>query len=216
MHIAIIMDGNRRWAKNNGLSIKEGYKKGMEVAKEIIKLCPKNNITHLTLFAFSSENWNRPKEQVDEIFSLLVQGIDANLEEFTSKGIKIDFIGDFSKMDKKSIQKITQAKEAAVKEIKLNLIVALSYGGRQEILQAVQKSHIATEEEFTKNLYTANYPDPDLLIRTGGQYRISNFLLWQIAYTELLFLEKNWPDFNAQDFTNAILEYKKRERRFGD
>lgn len=213
------MDGNRTWGKENGVSINKSYEKGMEVAKAVVKQAIESKVEYLTLFAFSSENWNRSSDEIELIFSLFIKGIDKHLNEFTKNGIKLHFIGENNKLDEKTAIRIKKAENAKVNKPVLNLIIALSYGSRNEILNAcnalIKSGKEVTEESFEKSLYTANFPHPDLVIRTGGNFRISNFLLWQIAYSELLFLEKNWPDFKAQDFELAIKELQNRKRKFG-
>lgn len=213
------MDGNRTWGKEKNLPIEKAYEKGMDVAKNIVKQAIECKVEYLTLFAFSSENWNRSKKEIELIFSLFIKGIDKNLNEFTENGIKLHFIGQNNQLDEQTVLRIKKAESQKINNINLNLIIALSYGSRDEILNAcnalIKSGKQITKENFEKGLYTSNFPDPDLVIRTGGNWRISNFLLWQIAYSELLFLEKNWPDFTRQDFELAIEELKNRKRKFG-
>ncbi len=225
-HIAIIMDGNGRWAKARHLPRAMGHKKGGEAAKNAIKYCIKNNIAYLTLYTFSSENWQRPKEEVDDLMNLFRLYMDSELDQMHENGIRLRFLGDRTPLSSDIIEKINHAEQLTVHNTRLNLNIALSYGSRQEITNAVKNIARQVEEGqilpedvdeniVTKNLYTHDIPDPDMLIRTGGEHRISNYLLWQCAYTEFYFTDILWPEFNDQTFDAAIADFYNRERRFG-
>ena len=226
MHIAIIMDGNGRWALSRGRPRIEGHRKGAEVISEIIKASLNNGVRYLTLFGFSIENWRRPTNEVNALFGLLRLYLHEERQRLHERGVRIRFIGELSLLPKDIFFLIKEIEKQTKQNRKLNLMVALSYGGRQEITNTIrkivskfvlEKSSLETlnEETISENLYTAEIPDPDLLIRTGGEKRISNFLLWQLAYTELVFTDKYWPDFLKEDFEGAISEFYRRERRYG-
>ena len=226
-HIAIIMDGNARWAKQNNKNRLIGYKKGIEVAQNIIRNVKETGIGHLTLFAFSLENWQRPEADVQNLMNLLRQYLANDVEKLLAEGMQISFIGDLSKLDQDIRAKMESISSASMKvqhEFKLRL--AISYGARNEIMRAVSTfakqynpaaaaSAVQDEQQFTALLNPQNFPDPDLLIRTSGEHRLSNFLLWEMAYTELMFIDKLWPDFTIADLQAAIAAFSKRERRFG-
>lgn len=225
-HIAIIMDGNRRWAKEKGLDIKLGHKEGAENLKRIAKYANKIGIKYLTVYAFSTENWKRTKEEVGALMLLLQKYVEEFLTDKNLDNIKINIIGDISKLDvslQKSIEKIVNKTK---ENTGLTLNIAFNYGGRDEIVKAVTKIakkvknneillENINEELVSNNLYTAGQPDPDLLIRPGGEQRISNYLLWQLAYTEFLFIPKYWPDFSEKDLDDAIQTFTQRNRKFG-
>ena len=214
------MDGNGRWAKEKGLSRLEGHKQGVNVVREIITYCSKINIKYLTLFTFSEENWKRPKKEVIGLMNLLVSSLKKETESLKKNNIKFSVIGDLKKIDIYTRSKINQTIEITESNDGLNLNLAISYGSRQEIIQAINqiieenKSQISMEE-FSDFLYTKKLPDPDLLIRTGKEKRISNFLLWQIPYTEIFFSNSFWPDFNENELNNILKEYTTIERRYG-
>tara|TARA_B100002051_G_scaffold136790_1_gene129939 strand:+ start:212 stop:868 length:657 start_codon:yes stop_codon:yes gene_type:complete len=214
------MDGNGRWAKEKGLSRLEGHKQGVNVVREIITYCSKINIKYLTLFTFSEENWNRPKKEVIGLMNLLVSSLKKETESLKKNNIKFSVIGDLKKIDIYTRSKINQTIEITESNDGLNLNLAISYGSRQEIIQAINqiieenKSQISMDE-FSDFLYTKKLPDPDLLIRTGKEKRISNFLLWQIPYTEIFFSNSFWPDFNENELNNILKEYTTIERRYG-
>ncbi|MDX1949783.1 MAG: polyprenyl diphosphate synthase [Rickettsiales bacterium] len=218
-HIAIIMDGNGRWAKQNSKSTKEGHRRGAERAKETIKLCLEKRISFLTLYAFSSENWSRPKDEVTDIIDLLRFYLSDDAEALIKKNIAIKFIGDISAFPNDVQIRAKNIEDKSSASPKLSVNIALNYGSKQEITNAVKaliSGNIeASIEAIESNLYTAKIPDPDLLIRTGGEKRLSNFLLWQSAYTELYFCDVLWPDFNKEEFEKAIEDFSNRERRFG-
>ena len=214
------MDGNGRWAKEKGLSRLEGHKQGVNVVREIITYCSKINIKYLTLFTFSEENWKRPKKEVIGLMNLLVSSLKKETESLKKNNIKFSVIGDLKKIDIYTRSKINQTIEITESNDGLNLNLAISYGSRQEIIQAINqiieenKSQISMDE-FSDFLYTKKLPDPDLLIRTGKEKRISNFLLWQIPYTEIFFSNSFWPDFNEDELNNILKEYTTIERRYG-
>jgi undecaprenyl diphosphate synthase len=225
-HIAIIMDGNGRWAKKNMLKRGMGHEKGAESVRTVVKTCRELGIRYLTLYAFSVENWQRPKNEVRALISLLETYLRAELGEMKETGIRLFTIGDTGKLPKTVGDLLFRAMEETSENSGMVLNLALSYGGRDEIVRAVQgilrdsRSSEITDETVTKDffsqyLYTADMPDPDLLIRTSGEYRLSNFLLWQLAYTELYFTDVLWPDFSKDDLIEAIMNYQRRERRFG-
>ena len=225
-HIAIIMDGNARYAKSKSLPIKVGHKIGSDNVQKIANNCIEIGVKYLTIYAFSSENWNRPKEEVDYLMSLLYEYLSKESQELIDSGIKIVVSGNLNSVEEKLKNKIRQVEELSKNNSKLTLSVAFSYGARQEIVDAVKKIAIAVknqeiiiddidEDLFKKHLYHPEIPDPDLLIRTAGDLRISNFLLWQIAYTEFYFSEKFWPEFDKFELLKAINNFNKRERRYG-
>lgn len=222
-HIAIIMDGNGRWAQMHTIGRIRGHKKGAQAVRATVRACREIGIKYLTLFAFSMENWNRPKEEVQALMSLLEEYVDKEKDKLHKQGIKLTTIGEIDLLETHVKEKIRDAKELTKQNTKMTLNIALSYGGRDEIIYAVkqiiqdskEKKIDINKETFRGYLYTEEMPDPDLLIRTGGEYRISNFLLWQIAYAELYFTKVLWPDFTKEQLLKAIASYQRRERRFG-
>ena len=225
-HIAIIMDGNRRWAKEKGLDTKLGHKAGAETLEKIASYANEIGLKYLTVYAFSTENWKRTKEEVGALMVLLEYYLDKFLKRESLRNIKIRVLGDIESLDKSLKDSINRIVEKSKNNTGLTLNIAFNYGGRAEILKAVKDickkvkdNEIGIEEInediFSQNLYTAFEPEPDLLIRPGGEQRISNFLLWQSAYTEFLFLEKYWPDFTEQDLLEAIKVFERRNRKFG-
>jgi len=225
-HIAIIMDGNGRWAKKHTIGRVRGHKKGALAVKTTVRTCREIGIKYLTLFAFSIENWGRPAEEVEALMFLLEEYLTKEISNLQKQGIKLTTIGEIDRLNPSVKEKLLQAKESTVKNDKMILNLALSYGGRDDIIYAVKKIiqdnnngkvdiNEINRNNFNRYLYTCGMPDPDLLIRTSGEYRISNFLLWQIAYTELYFTKVLWPDFTKDDLLRAIVSYQKRERRFG-
>lgn len=221
-HIAIIMDGNRRWAKENNLPSAVGHKKGVESLKNAVKSCHKFGVKYLTVYAFSTENWNRDKAEVDYLMELFALTIKNELKELHENNVVLNFIGDLSKLSTKLQKIFTDSAERTKDNTGVYLQIAVNYGARDEIVNAVKnivkfgysESEI-TEQLLNEELYTSNIPDPDLLIRTGGEMRVSNYLLWQIAYSEILITPQFWPEFNEESMANAILEFKKRQRRYG-
>lgn len=225
-HIAIIMDGNGRWAKKRGLPKVIGHAQGVESVKRTVKACLKIGVKYLTIYAFSTENWSRPVQEVTALFKLLENFIDKEFKMFHDNKIRLCIIGERHKIQKDLLAKVEGAEKATENYDALILNIALSYGGRQEILNAarllaedVKNKKIdlgdIDEKMFSSRLYTAGQPDPDLLIRTSGEMRVSNFLLWQISYAEFYVTEKLWPDFDENELNKAIEEYNKRDRRFG-
>lgn len=221
-HIAIIMDGNRRWAKEHNLPSLMGHKKGVEALKTAVKSCHKFGIKYLTVYAFSTENWNRNPEEVNYLMDLFALTIKNELKELHENDVVINFVGDLSRLSTKLQKQFAEAVERTKFNKGVNLQIAVNYGSRDEIVHAVKniikigyKPEEITEELIAEELYTSNIPDPDLLIRTGGEMRISNYLLWQIAYSEFLVTEKFWPEFDENAMSDAVLEFKHRQRRFG-
>lgn len=225
-HIAIIMDGNGRWATKRNLPRIAGHKKGADAVRESIEGCIENGVEYLTIYAFSSENWNRPQAEIDGLMELLQLYLGRELNKLHKNGVQLKVIGERSMLADNISEKISQAEELTKNNTKLCLTIALSYGSRQEIVSAAQKiaedtknGKISTadvnEDLFSSYLYTNGTPDPDLLIRTSGELRLSNFLLWQMAYTELLFIDILWPDFKKNNITEAVAEFTKRDRRYG-
>ena len=219
-HIAIIMDGNRRWAKERNLPSAVGHKKGVDALKTTIKACNNLSIKYLTVYAFSTENWNRKPEEVNFLMDLLGQTLKNELNEMHENNVVISFIGDLTKLSDNLQVILANAVETTKNNTGVNLQIAFNYGSRAEIINAVQKivnSGIKeiNEEIITKHLYTSSIPDPDLLIRTGGEMRISNYLLWQIAYSEFIVIPEFWPEFDETKLAECIKEFDKRNRRFG-
>ena len=226
VHIAIIMDGNRRWAKEKGLETKLGHKEGAENLKRIAKYANEIGIKYLTVYAFSTENWKRTKEEVGALMFLLNWYLDDLLNSSDLDNVKINVLGDITKLDAGTQKLILKLENKTKDYTGLQLNVAFNYGGRDEITRAVKKIASAVknneisiddidEDLISNSIYTAGMPDPDLLIRPGGEKRISNFLLWQLSYTEFIFIDKYWPDFNKNDLDEAIVEYERRNRKFG-
>jgi len=225
-HLAIIMDGNGRWAKQKGMLRAIGHENGTKAVRTTVEFCAKLGVKNLTLYAFSTENWSRPKLEVDTLMKLLVSSLKKEINTLLDNNIKLNAIGNLSLLPKKVYKELDEVIELTSKNTHMNLTLALSYGSREELVTAVKeisnkvKNNIISEESIdqsviNKHLYTHNLPDVDLLIRTSGEQRISNFLLWQIAYAELYFTPVLWPDFTEQHLSEAIIEYQKRERRFG-
>ncbi len=225
-HIAIIMDGNGRWAKAHRLPKFAGHKKGADAVRAIVETCADLEIKYLTLYAFSSENWNRPIEEVNDLMGLLKIYLTKEIDELHKKNIRISFIGSRDRLSKNILKLIDGAEKKTAENKKLHLILALNYGAQEEIVRAAK--HLAQkvkngsldvdnidEKTFSKHLYTKDIPEPDLIIRTSGEQRLSNFMLWQAAYSEFVFLDVLWPDFTKQSLCNAIDEYYKRDRRYG-
>lgn len=218
--VAIIMDGNGRWAELRGLPRIYGHREGVNAVKRAVTYAYKKGIKVLSFFAFSTENWKRPREEVMFLMNLFKEVIEKEFDEIVEKGIKVKFLSRKDELPEFIIKEIERVEENSKLNDKMTLLVALNYGGRFDIIQAVNKiieSGIkkVDEEEFKKYLLTYPYKDPDLLIRTSGELRISNFFLYQISYTELYFTEKLWPDFDDEDFEKALIEYSRRKRRFG-
>ncbi len=226
LHIAVIMDGNGRWARKRGLPRAMGHREGLKSVREIVKTCRELGIKHLTLYAFSAENWKRPKEEVDTLMRFLGEYLDKEVPSFIKNGVQLNFIGRIGGLPDNVRPKLKKAVEATSSGRILTLNVALNYSGRTEIIDAAKKfaSLVKSgkagiddldEKMFEGLLDTAGQPDPDLLIRTSGEMRLSNFLLWQISYAEIYITPKLWPDFRKNDLVEAVREFQKRERRFG-
>jgi len=225
-HIAVIMDGNGRWAKGQGKVRVFGHEQGVLSVKDIVEGCVEIGIEYLTLYAFSTENWNRPKEEVDALMQILISTINKETETLNKKNIKLNAIGNIESLPQECIDDLKEAMEKTAHNEKCTLTLALSYSAKWEILEAAKKIASAVkdnvislddinEDLFSSKLTTVNIPDPELMIRTSGEHRISNYLLWQMAYTEFYFTDVLWPDFRSEDLFEAIVDYQKRERRFG-
>jgi undecaprenyl diphosphate synthase len=226
-HVAIIMDGNGRWANKRGLPRVSGHKQGAEAARRVVRSAAELGIEYLTLFGFSSENWNRPETEIKELMNLLRYYLRSETAELHKSGARLRVIGDRDAFDKDIIELIENAEALTADNKKITVVMALNYGGRHDILQAagraakqcvldgVELTTANIEKTFTEKLMTSDVPDPDLLIRTSGEKRISNFLLWQSAYSELVFTDTLWPDFDIEDLKQAMREYAGRERRYG-
>ena len=225
-HIAIIMDGNGRWAKMNSLPRAAGHKEGINSVREIVRVCGEIDVSFLTLYTFSSENWNRPETEVSAIMKLLFSTIRKEIDNLDKNNVRLTTIGNLNDLPKETRKNIKNGISQTQDNTGLNLILALSYGSRQELIRAIRrignriessqiKSDDITDDVLESELYSAGVPDPDLVIRTGGEYRLSNFLLWQAAYSELLITEKHWPEFRENELLNGIIDYQNRQRRFG-
>ena len=226
VHVAMIMDGNGRWAKSHGFVRSDGHAEGVSTVHRVTKLSSDLGVKYLTLYAFSTENWNRPKEEVDTLMYLIGWAIERELPELLANNVKINLLGEIERIPEDARQRLFYARNATAHCTGLELNMCLSYSSRWEITEAARRlATLAAEgklnpEEIDENLIsdnltTAGMPDPDLLIRTGGEYRISNYLLWQIAYSELYFTPALWPDFTDEDYVDALMDFQKRERRFG-
>ncbi len=225
-HVSIIMDGNGRWAYQKGLPRTEGHREGLQRVKQIVKICPNLGINILTIFAFSSENWKRPSDEVDYLLELFLQVLEDEVSELHERGVSLRFIGNLNAFPTSLRKKMDSVERATTGNKALVLNVAVNYGGKWDMVQAVrsickgvkngEKSLSSIDESLLSNhLCLSDFPDPDLLIRTGGEKRLSNYLLWQLAYTELYFTDVYWPDFGVENFKAAVESFSKRERRFG-
>lgn len=225
-HVAVIMDGNGRWAKNQGHQRLYGHNFGVESVREALKGAMEIKVKYLTLYAFSTENWSRPKEEVDGLMDLLVRTIAGEVEELSANGVCLMAIGDLEGLPEGCREELKKAIEKTASNTAISLVLALNYSARWELVNAtrkiaekIQKGELTPDQIndsiITNSLTTNNIPDPELLIRTSGEHRISNFLLWQIAYTEFYFTDTLWPDFNREDLYKAVVDYQSRERRFG-
>ncbi len=222
-HIAVIMDGNGRWARKRFLPRVAGHKRGVETVRDLVKQCAKLNVKFLTLFAFSSENWRRPDDEVSFLMGLFMDALKREVAKLHENNIRLVLIGDRSRFNDELVKQIKASEELTAKNTGLTLTIAANYGGRWDILQATNrmitenpsKTGPFTEEDLAPHLAMCYAPEPDLFIRTGGEKRISNFLLWQLAYTEFYFTDTLWPDFDEEAFQAAITSYQQRERRFG-
>ncbi|OON96300.1 MAG: di-trans,poly-cis-decaprenylcistransferase [Epulopiscium sp. Nele67-Bin005] len=225
-HVAIIMDGNGRWAKKNGLSRNEGHKVGSEKLQNIIEYAQQKGIQYITVYAFSTENWNRPKAEVDGLMRLMQNYLDKHLERVKTENFKFKVIGERTKLGTKLIKKIAELEEITANKTGTYVTIAINYGSRDEIIRAcramiadtsekINLEKVITEENLCQYLDTREVPDPDLIIRTSGEVRLSNFLMWQAAYSEFYFTDCLWPDFDEAQFDKALLDYQNRKRRFG-
>jgi undecaprenyl diphosphate synthase len=220
-HIAIIMDGNGRWAKSKGMPRVLGHREGVKTVREITEVCAELGVKYLTLFAFSTENWKRPDYEVNALMTLLVNTIDNELKTLMKNNIRLEAIGDIEALPSKSFDSLMKGIESTKANDRMTLVLALNYSGRWDIVNAVNKISKETdglqldETGFKKYLSTAKYPDPELIIRTSGELRISNFLLWELAYSELYFTDIKWPEFKKDSLYKAISDFQHRERRFG-
>ena len=225
-HIAIIMDGNRRWARAKGKPAGFGHKEGAKTLEKIVRYANKIGLKHITVYAFSTENWKRAEEEVKALMALLQSYLDDYSKRADSENIKVKILGDITALAPKMQKSIKECMERTKNNTGVTFNIALNYGGRDEIVKAIKsisekvkkdeiKIEDINEELVSNNLYTKGQPDPDLLIRTSGEIRLSNFLPWQVVYSEFIFIEKNWPDFTEEDLDNAIIEYQKRTRKFG-
>ena len=222
-HVAVIMDGNGRWAKKRFLPRVAGHVNGVELVREMVRACLERGIQYLTLFAFSSENWRRPQEEVSLLMQLFVKALEQEVEKLDRNGVRLRVVGDLARFEPRLQALIREAEATTQNNTRLDLTIAANYGGRWDIMQAMNRlladrapGQKAIEEGDLDPYLSMNYaPEPDLFIRTGGEQRISNFLLWQLAYTELYFTDTLWPDFDTAEFAKAIASYQQRERRFG-
>lgn len=225
-HVAIIMDGNGRWAKMQGKIRTFGHENGVKAVRDTVEACAELGISYLTMYAFSTENWNRPKYEINALMTLLVSTISKETKTLMDNDIRLESIGDISSLPKKCMRELLEAKEKTANNTRMTLVLALSYSSRWEIKEAVKEiaakvkeggisPNEITEDVIAQYLNTRGMPDPELLIRTSGEHRVSNFLLWQISYAELYFTDKLWPDFRREDLYDAIVSYQRRERRFG-
>lgn len=221
-HIAIIMDGNRRWAKEKHLPSAMGHQKGVDSLRSTMRLFDRFGIKYLTVYAFSTENWNRKKEEVEFLMGLLAKTLLNELDDMHKENIRIRFLGDLTKLSKNLVDIVKNAENKTKDNTGVNLNIAFNYGSRDEITNALKaiiqeglKSEDITEDTISNHLYTKDIPDPDLLIRTGGEKRISNYLLWQLAYSEIYVTDAYWPEFDENELSKAIVEFEHRNRRFG-
>ncbi len=218
-HVAIIMDGNGRWGLRKKKSRNHGHTEGVKVVEKIIEASIENKIKYLTLYTFSTENWKRPKTEIFFLIYLLEKYIDQQFETLLKKNIKLKILGNINKFPSSLKKKLNNAQKISSKNNQIQINLALNYGSKEEIISSVKKiinsSRPINEKNISKNLYTKNIPDPEILIRTGNRFRLSNFLLWQTSYTEIFFVKKLWPDFNKNDFNKIIFEFKKMRRNFG-
>ncbi len=225
-HVAIIMDGNGRWAKSRGMERVYGHQKGVETVRKIVEFSAKTGIRYLSLFTFSTENWNRPQSEVDALMELLVMALEKELPDLNKNNIRLTAIGDIDRLPERCKISLENSVKSTIMNTGMTLVIALSYSGRWDILNAAKKMAVLlkegkitmesfNEENFSHFLATYEIPDPELLIRTGGETRISNFFLWQSSYTEIYFSPKFWPDFDETEFSNALFSFQDKERRFG-
>ena len=219
-HVAIIMDGNGRWAKERGQIRLQGHLAGMEALREIVRHSQRLGVEYLTVYAFSTENWKRPADEVSGIFKLVVKYVNSELKELNENNVRVSILGDWSAIPKDSADSVRLAIKTTENNTGLKFNIALNYGGRAEITRAVNKlisegKTSVTEDDISGALYTAGMPDPDVIIRTSGENRLSNFLIWQAAYSEIVLTDVYWPDFTPEEYERCIIEYQSRDRRFG-
>jgi undecaprenyl diphosphate synthase len=215
LYVAIITDGNGRWARQRGLSVVEGHRAGADTVKARLRDAVELEIRELTVYSFSTENWSRPREEVDALMAMFAQRIDTETPELREEGVRMRFIGRREGVPAQLVRRMRWAEEQTAANDRITLFVAFNYGGRAEILDAARKFTGTTEEEFRRHLYAPDMHDPDLIIRTSGERRLSNYLMWQSAYSELVFRDELWPDFSRAAFEDALAEYEARRRRFG-
>ncbi len=219
-HVAIIMDGNGRWGKKHTKSRNSGHRAGLKTVERIIKSTIKNKIKYLTLYAFSTENWKRPKSEINFLFALLDTFIDQKIDVFNKQNIKLKIIGNINALNSKLIKKLKRSEDITKKNNRLQVNLALNYGSKSELINAFKKINKNKQniniKNIEKNLYTSNIPDPDILIRTGNTNRLSNFLLWQMAYSEIFFEKKLWPDFKENDYNKILKKFRKIKRNYGN
>jgi undecaprenyl diphosphate synthase len=214
-YVAIIMDGNARWARERGLPVLEGHRQGAQALKRTVRNAVKLDVLELTVYAFSTENWTRPRDEVDGLMAMFAELIESETPELDEEGVKMRFVGRRDRISDQLLERMERAEGATGGNSRMTLFVAFDYGGRAEILDAARRFGDGGEEEFGRLLYAPDMNDPDLLIRTSGERRLSNFLLWQCAYSELVFSDALWPDFDHDDLAQALEEFSERERRFG-
>lgn len=221
-HIGIIMDGNRRWAKQHNVSVNRGHKAGAEALRKITLHAINKNIKHLSIYVFSTENWQRTEVEVGSIMKLVVEGLKKHLDEFDKAGAKVCFLGERKNIDKKVLKMINNAEEKTKNNSKITVALCFNYGGQLEIVEAIKKiinsgarAEMINSQTVAGNLYYPEIPPVDIIVRTSGEKRLSNFMLWRAAYSELMFIDKHWPDFDETDLDNVINEYASRQRRFG-
>lgn len=220
-HIAIIMDGNRRWAKQRGLTTKDGHKAGSKNLETIAVFCNEIGIKYLTVYAFSTENWKRPQDEIDALFKMVKEFADKHLAEYVKRGYRIMFMGDLTKLPKETVDALRKILSEAKDNTGMIVNIALNYGGRDEILHAVNRILDTGVREVDMQtlsdcMYTGGLPDPDVIVRSSGEKRLSNFMLWQAAYAEFIFIDDYWPDFDAKIFRKILEEYSQRDRRYGN
>jgi undecaprenyl diphosphate synthase len=215
LYVAIITDGNGRWARQRGLPVVEGHRAGADTVKARLRDAAELEVRELTVYSFSTENWSRPREEVDALMAMFAQRIDAETPELREEGVRMRFIGRRDGVSEELVERMRWAEQQTAANDRITLFVAFNYGGRAEIVDAARKFTGTTEEEFRRHLYAPEMHDPDLIIRTSGERRLSNYLMWQSAYSELVFRDELWPDFSRAAFEDALAEYEARRRRFG-
>jgi undecaprenyl diphosphate synthase len=214
-YVAIIMDGNARWAKERGLPVLEGHRRGAQALKQTVRNAVRLELRELTVYAFSTENWTRPRDEVDGLMAMFAELIESETPELDEEGVRMRFVGRRDRVSRELLERMDWAERVTAGNSRMKLFVAFDYGGRAELVDAARRFEGGGEEEFAKQLYAPEMNDPDLLIRTSGERRLSNFLLWQCAYSELVFSDALWPDFDHDELARALEEFSERERRFG-